>query len=290
MGEEHLTHPTTLFEGSSIDSMQRSRAGVEQLRREWPAESPRAHALVLHGIAEHSGGYHHVGSTLAEAGISTRSYDHHGFGRSGGRRGHVPSFSVFLDDVEDNLTDLRDEGLPVILLGHSMGGLIAFSYAVSGRSPQPDVLLLSGPSLGAIIPAWQRLAAPVLGRIVPTVFVPADFDGSLLATDPGVGEFCAEDPLRIRGATAGLGKELLTAMAQANERVDRLAVPTLVLHGGDDGIVPPDSSAPIGDHPLAEREVLPGLRHEILNEPSWAESLGKMIAFADTHVGASESG
>ncbi len=283
-----MADPSTAYAGRSTGEEVTSRAGVAQFRRTWDADEPIANALVLHGIAEHSGRYEHVGATLADAGFQTRAYDHYGFGRSGGRRGYVPSFDTFLDDVEDNLAELRGDGRPVVLLGHSMGGLIAFNYCVSGR-PVPDVLLLSGPALDAIIPRWQRIAAPILGRLVPKLFIKSEFDGSLLSTDPDVGIQYRDDPLRVEGATAGLGYALFTAMAESRERVDRLTIPTYVAHGGSDRIAPASASEPIGAQPVATRQVIPGMEHEVLNEPNWEQTLGSMINFAKGAIGATSS-
>lgn len=273
-----MADPSSQFAGASTGHEASSRRGVSQYRRTWQADTPRAHVLLLHGIAEHSGRYEHIGATLASEGFSVRSYDHHGHGRSGGKRGHVDSFDVFLEDVEDNLAELRSEGLPVVLMAHSMGGLIAFDYAVSGR-PLPDVLVLSGPALGATVPLWQRLAAPILGRLTPRFFIPSEFDGSLLSTDPDVGKLYEDDPLRVAGATAGLGFALFSAMKRANQRIGRLSIPTMVVHGGDDPIVPPQFTVPVGDHPMGTRVELPGLKHEVLNEPNWLETLHSLIAF-----------
>jgi len=285
-----MTNPSDLFAGRSVEREGTSGAGVEQLIREWQTEgSPRASILILHGIAEHSGRYEHVGSTFAEAGYFARAYDHHGFGRSGGKRGHVPSFEHFLDDVEQHISALHEEGRPVVLLGHSMGGLIAAAYAMSDR-PQPDVLLLSGPALGAIVPAWQRVAAPVIGRVAPELFIKSELDGGLLATDPDVGIAYRDDPLRVPGATAGLGRELFDAMSRATAEVNCIRVPTFVVHGGNDRIVPKEATESLGDHDLATRIVLDGLEHEVLNEPSWEETVQMMVEFADHHLAAAAEG
>ena len=281
-----MPDPGASFDGSSVVEEVASRRDVAQLRRTWEAAEPHASALILHGISEHSGRYEHVGATLAKAGFRARSYDHHGHGRSGGTRGHVGSFDVFLEDVEDNLIELRREGRPVALLAHSMGGLIALSYCLSGR-PLPDVLLLSGPAVDAITPRWQRIAAPIAGRAIPKLFIKSEFDGSLLSTDPDVGARYAGDPLRVAGATSRLGFVLFTAMADVRARLEELSVPTMVLHGGDDGIVPPASTEPIGELAIATRRVLPGLAHEILNEPSWEASMRSYINFANGALGRS---
>ena len=281
-----MPDPSAAFDGASDVEEVTSRRGVAQLRRTWKSREPRASALVLHGIAEHSGRYEHVGAKLADAGYATRAFDHYGHGRSGGLRGFVESFDVFLDDVEDNLEQLRQDGLPVVLLGHSMGGLIAFSYCISGR-PAPDALLLSGPALGASTRRWQRVAAPLLGRIAPKTFIKSEFDGSLLSTDPDVGVRYQADPLRVEGTTAGLGWELFKAMDYAKTHTTDLSIPTMVIHGGDDRIVPPACSEPIGALPVATRQVLPGLAHEILNEGSWERTLQSYINFSNGVIGVS---
>ena len=272
-------HPAAGYEGSSVGREVIARNGLAQYRREFIVENPSARVLMLHGIAEHSARYEHIGATFAEAGFSVLTYDHYGHGRSGGIRGHIPTFETFLDDVEDNLSELRDTGDPVILFAHSMGGLIATAYCVSDR-PQPDVLLLSGPALGAEVPKWQSVGAPILGKIAPKLFVKNSFDGSLLSANPAVGEAYESDPLRVPGATAGLGHELFTAMERTNSRLSRISVPTLVQHGEADRIVPVHFSEPLGDLPTVTRKTLPGLEHEILNEDSWKSTMNTYIAFA----------
>lgn len=279
-----MPDPSSQFDDASEVIAAKTRRGNDQLRRRWKAENPHASVLILHGIAEHSGRYEHVGATLAAAGFDAWSFDHQGFGETEGPSGYVESFDTFLDDVEDMMSVARSAGLPTVLLAHSMGGLIGFCYSISGR-PAPDVLLLSGPAIGAEVPRWQRLAAPVLGRVAPKTFIKSEFDGGLLATDPDVGEVYRDDPLRVAGATAGLGFVLFQAMDAAQASIGELRVPTFVAHGGDDPIVPPHFTAPIGDLQVATRLELPGLRHEVLNEPNWESTLGSMINFANGALG-----
>lgn len=279
MSKTEPVDPSTSFAGASEGIEVISRSGTAQYRRTWSVEKPLARVLLLHGIAEHSGRYEHIGATLAEAGFFVQAYDHYGHGRSGGIRGHVPTFDTFLDDVEDNLGELRDSGDPVILFAHSLGGLIATAYCVSGR-PLPDVLLLSGPALGANMPKWQQYGAPIIGKIAPKFFVKNEFDGSLLSKNPAVGAAYEHDPLRVNGATAGLGLEVIKAMENTNANLSNLSIPTLVVHGAADRIVPAYFSEPLGELPVVTRQTLPGLEHEILNEDSWQSTLSKYIHFA----------
>ena len=253
-----------------------TRDGLVQLRRRWPAVTTRAAVLLLHGISEHSGRYEHVGRFLSERGFDVVAIDLRGFGQSGGRRAYVESFDQYFDDVEDQLAEMRALGVPIVLLGHSMGGLIALSYVLSTR-PSPELLALSAPALGAEIPAPLRSLTPVLARLAPRLRVPSPIKGEVLATDPAVGEAYFADPLVVRFATPALGEALLRQMQWANAHLDQLALPTLVLHGADDQLVPARSTRSMGDLALVTRRTYPGLRHEIFNEPAHRAILQDLV-------------
>ena len=260
-----------------------------QLRRHWPATIPRAAVLLLHGITEHSGRYEHVGRFLAERGFETVAIDLRGFGQSGGRRAYVDSFDDYFDDVEDQMAELRALGLPLVLLGHSMGGLIALSYALSAR-PGPDLLALSAPALGANIPAPLRALTPVLARLAPRLPVPSPIRGEMLATDPAVGEDYFADPLVVRVATPGLGRALLRQMKWANENLARLAIATYVMHGADDPLVPPRATRPLGDLDNVTRRLYPALRHEIFNEPLQRTILQELVDWLNEQLARLRTG
>ncbi len=265
-----------------------TRDGLSQLRRRWAAPEPRAAMLLVHGIGEHSGRYEHVGAALAGAGIDTLGFDNRGFGQSGGRRAHVDSFDQFLDDVEDLLAERRSLDVPVVLMGHSLGGLIATRYLV-GRRSKPDLAVLSAPALHAEVPRWQRVAAPVLGRVASTVFIESKIDGQLLSRDVEVQTAYVEDPLVIAGATAGLGHAIFTAMRSAMAGIGRITVPTYVLHGEDDRLVPPSASEPLGEQPNVTRKTWPGLRHECLNEPEQDDVIADLIRWLDGQLSSSNT-
>ena len=239
--------------------------------------------LMVHGIGEHSGRYEHVGAAFAAAGIDVLAYDQRGFGETGGERGHVDTFGDFLDDVEPLIAERRELGVPVILLGHSLGGLVSTAYLVSDR-PQPDLAVLSSPALAAELPAWQRVSAPLLGALIPRLKIPADFDGSVLSRDAQVQRDYENDPLRVPVSTARLGREILRAMKTVGTSLDRLRVPTYVLHGENDSLVPVAASKPLETLPNVTRRVWPGLRHECLNEPERNEVIGEVVAWLDTQI------
>lgn len=259
--------------------------GIEQLRRRWPVDEPAASILLVHGIGEHSGRYQHVGRFFADRGYDVAAFDNRGFGRTGGIRGHIDDFGLFLDDIQDRLEERRSLGAPVVLFGHSLGGLMSTDYLVSDR-PQPDLAVLSSPALSAEVPRWQRLAAPLLGRARPTMFFPNEIDGDGLSRDPEVGKAYAEDPLLVAGATAGLGLAVFQAMDRATANLDRLRVPTYVLHGEADPVVAPSASAPLAALDGVVRRTWPDLLHECLNEPEQDEVMGEIEAWLAAQLAA----
>jgi len=218
-----------------------------------------------------------------EAGLDVSAFDLRGHGLSGGRRVYVRRWDDFLDDVEAQLAPLRSSGLPTVLFGHSMGALIALTYACSGRSA-PDLLVLSAPPLRAAVPGWQRALAPILSRLAPTLVIANPIGGAQLARDPAVGIDYFADPLVQPRSTARLGAELFSAMKRGRSGLGRLHVPTLVIHGGADVLVPTSGSEPLGNLPGVERRVLPGLRHETLNEPEGPEIVAGIVEWLRAHA------
>jgi acylglycerol lipase len=245
-----------------------TRAGVVQLRRYWPADDARAALLLVHGIGEHSGRYGRVAEGFNAAGIDVVAIDLTGFGGSGGRRAYISDFDQFVDDVADQLAEVRALGLPTVLYGHSMGGLVALLTVLEHRAPRPDLLLLSGPALETGIPGLLRVATPLVARVAARLPVPSPIAGDVLATDPEVAVAYFADPANVTVTTPALGAALLGAIRWANAHLDELDVPTLVVHGGDDRLVPTRSSEALARLPGVERRVYDGLRHEVHNEPS----------------------
>jgi alpha-beta hydrolase superfamily lysophospholipase len=270
---------------ASTTRLASTRDGVTQLRRHWSARPARAALLIVHGIGEHSGRYERLGAHLAGLGFDVLGFDTRGFGSSGGTRAHVDRFERYLDDVEDLLAERRRLSVPVVLFGHSMGGLIAARYLVDGR-PRPDLAVLSAPALAADVPAWQRVLAPVLGRLVPRLVLPTGIDPARLSRDRDVVDAYVGDPLVVGGATAGLGRALFDAMAVTVRNLEQLTVPTFVLHGSDDALVPPTASEHLERLPNVRRRVYQGLLHECLNEPEHPAVTADITAWLDEQLDA----
>lgn len=262
--------------------------GTDLLLRHWPAPAgvaPWASLLLVHGLGDHSGRYEHVGDQLSAAGLDVHAFDLRGNGGSGGRRGHVDRWTRHHDDLEARLAAVRDAaaGRPVVLYGHSMGGLIALGYLIDGR-PRPDLVVLTSPGLDSAFPGWKKRLATVLGRVAPTVPIPNAIDGSTLSRDPEVARRVAADPAYARATTARFGAEALAEQARVRAGFARLALPTLVLHGLDDRLVPARASEILGTLRNVERRTYPGLRHELHNEPEGPAILDEVIAWLRARI------
>jgi acylglycerol lipase len=259
--------------------------GGAQLVREWqPERAAVGDVVIVHGLGEHSGRYERTGGLLAAAGYRVRSFDLLGFGASSGRRADIERFALYLDQIQGHLDAVRTPGRPLVLLGHSVGGLLALEYALAER-PQPDLLVLSAPAISGGA-AWQRKLAPILGRMFPTMTIPTAIKGDVLSRDPAVGEAYFADPLVITKATTRIGAGILAAGDRVRAALDRLSVPTLVIHGGSDTLVPTNGSEVLAVHPLVERRVFPSLRHEVFNEPEGPEVVAEVIAWIQSNAAA----
>jgi acylglycerol lipase len=269
----------------------RTRDGVELRTQRWPAVGDaRAHLLLIHGIAEHAGRHAHVASRFASSGIETHAFDLRGFGESGGPRAFVDRWSRYHDDLEDQLVRIRTAagGLPVILYGHSMGGLIALGYVLADPPRrQPDLLVLSAPAIAARVARWKRSLADVLGHITPRLQIPNELPPGGLSRDPAIEVAYRSDPLNVHRTTARLGMALFHEQARVQSRLAQaggLPIPTYVLHGSDDPIVPMSSSASLEGRKNVTRRVYPRLRHEMHNEPESAAVIGDTIAWIEGSV------
>jgi len=242
--------------------------------RDWPlADHPNASAqvLIVHGLGEHSGRYEHVAQKLNSWGYAVRSFDLWGHGLSDGERGSMRDAHAMLDDlaaVVDHTRKTMPPGQSLVLLGHSLGGLLAARF-VSLRMRPIDALVLSSPALDPGLNAFQKLLLATLPGIAPNLRVGNGLQVKYLSHDPAVVAAYQADPLvhdricaRLALFIAQAGREVLATAPQWN-------TPTLLLFAGQDKLVSPQGSRDflkLAPGAMVQSLCFDALFHEIFNE------------------------
>lgn len=266
--------------------------------QDWPlaedgaqGEAPRGTILLVHGLGEHAGRYDALARRLNGWGFAVRGYDQFGHGESGGVRGALTSNTRLLDDLADIVDATRARmpaGRPLVLLGHSLGGLVAALF-VAQRLRLVDALVLSSPALDAGLNPLQRLMLATLARAAPDLRVGNGVDVDALSHDPAVATAYRADRLchdRISGRLARfIAHGGAAVLAQAGD----WQVPTLLLWAGQDRLVRPAGSAafvaaaPPG---VVQAQCFDGLFHEIFNEPDAGPVFTRLEQWLETRCPA----
>ncbi|WP_067682842.1 alpha/beta hydrolase [Nocardia miyunensis] len=258
--------------------------------RAWiPSDRVRAVIALVHGVAEHSGRYDHVGKRLADSGFAVYALDHIGHGRSAGSKANIDSIDGAADNVAAllDIASERHPDLPRFVLGHSMGSLITLYLATRAPLDVAGVAISAPPLDISAGSALQRALAPALSRWAPNLGV-LQLDSSMISRDPEVVRGYDADPLVFSGKLpARTGAEILRATETVTARLDRLTVPTLVLHGADDALAAPSSADTVEQRAGAKDLTViryPGLYHEIFNEPEQDAVLGDLVGWLEKHL------
>lgn len=241
-----------------------------------PAGDAKGAVLVVHGYAEHSGRYGELVAALTQRGLAAATFDLRGHGRSEGERGYIDRFSDFVRDVDDMLAELgkneawRRAGPPV-LLGHSLGGLIAFHAALADPG-QVRALVLSSPYFGLALQVSRakRAAGIAMSRVRPHFALPSGLRGVDVTSDPERARAYDDDPLVFPDVPARFFTESLSAHVRALELAPLLRLPLLVLQADRDKVASPAASRAVFDRVGSLRKEYrscEGCYHEIFNEP-----------------------
>ncbi len=215
--------------------------------QDWPLPEGvalRGVVLLVHGLGEHAGRYERLARRLNSWGFAVRGYDQYGHGESNGERGNITGTPRLLDDLADVIESTRTripQGVPLILLGHSMGGLVA-ACLVALRKVQIDALVLSSPALDAGLNAFQKLLLATLPRIAPNLTVGNGLDPDFLSHDPDVVAAYKADPMVHDRVSGRLARFIADAGPVVIEHAPQWNVPTLLLYAGADKLVNPRGS------------------------------------------------
>ncbi|WP_394757222.1 alpha/beta hydrolase [Rhodoferax sp.] len=257
--------------------------------QDWPlaaGQVRRGVVLLVHGLGEHVGRYDRLAGQLNDWGFAVRGHDQHGHGESGGPRGGLPSDTRLLDDLADIVDSTRARmgpHTPLILLGHSMGGLVAARFVALGLRPV-QALVLSSPALEPGLNAVQKLLLAVLPRIAPNLRIGNGLDASLISHDPAVVAAYRADKLVHDRVSARLARFIADGGPATLAQAASWSVPTLLLYAGADRLVNPAGSrafAAAAPPTVVSAHCFETLYHEIFNELDAAPVFAELKKWLD---------
>lgn len=257
----------------------------------WMVAEPRAALLLSHGLGEHAGRYAALAAWLASHGVAVYAPDHRGHGGSAGVQGHVDRFARYVDDFARfrRAVAAHTAGLPLFVMGHSLGGLIALRYLQTHPHDGLRGAILSAPALEAALrpPRWKTAMAGLLSRVAPRLRLGNEIDPSFLSRDETYVRAYRDDPLVHPWITPRLYTELLDAARRVWKDAERLRLPLLFVIPGADPVIRADTTEHFarglqGDVTV---HVYPALRHEPHNERERDTVLGDVARWIAARSG-----
>ncbi len=256
------------------------------LPERWPEQAVSGTAIIVHGLGEHAFRYAHVAQRLNIAGYHVRAYDQYGHGESGGLRGGLPSDMRLIDDLADVVDDTRRKMRPshkLVLLGHSMGGVVVASFVRQQMRPV-DGIILSSPALNPGLNIVQKFLLTTLARIAPDMRVDNGLVVNMLSRDPVLVDAYKNDPFVHRRISGRLARFIDEEGARCIAAAPQWFTPTLLLYAGADALVSPAGSrafAAAAPSKWVRARCFNEMYHEIFNDPDRAQVFDSMKAWLD---------
>lgn len=258
-----------------------TRDGIDLYLHRWEAAPsfprPLARIALVHGLAEHARRYEALALRLNAAGIELIAMDLRGHGKSPGERVWVNTFDEYLLDTDALLAAAETTvplDVPLLLMGHSMGGAIAALYAAerlpeSGRTLAGLILSSAALKMPASAPRWKLAMGGTISRLMPH-FPAMTIDPATLSRANGVVEANRRDPLvHHQAIPARTVAEIGMAMARIEAGRASITLPLFVFHGTQDALTNPDGSREFEAHAGSTDKtllMLEGSYHETLND------------------------
>ncbi|PVE07060.1 alpha/beta hydrolase [Limnohabitans sp. Rim28] len=237
-----------------------------------PANPPLGTVLLVHGLGEHAGRYGEVSAHLHQWGFAVRAYDQQGHGQSAGARGDMLRPGSLQADLCRVIDDTRQhpplQGTPLILLGHSLGGLVVARTLAEGLRPV-DAAVLSSPALGAFPNLFQKILLATLPRVVPHLRVDNGLKAEFVSRDPDVVKAYLADAMVHRRISMGLAAWILENGKKTLDDAAKWPVPTLLLYAGKDRLVNAQASADFASSApkdVVQAECFEAMYHEVFND------------------------
>lgn len=265
--------------------------GVRLFHRSWEPPAAEGAVLFVHGLGEHSGRYDALGRALSAEGLAVHAPDLRGHGRSRGRRGTVRRLDDVLRDVDRLRRRITAEGLPagVVLMGHSLGGLVVLRCLQELPSPDVRGAVAVAPFLepAVPVPGWKLALGKLADRWLPGLTMDNELEADLLIRTPSEREAYRTDPLVHRRISARLWGEMLRGVRRLREEADRLDRPVLLQLPGSDRVVDTGATARFAgraDAPLEVRRY-PDAYHDLYHDALAGEARTDALAWIRETLG-----
>jgi alpha-beta hydrolase superfamily lysophospholipase len=267
--------------GAATTGSLQSADGTALAYRRWSATNASVTLAVVHGLGEHGGRYGRLAQGMAPFGIETYAVDLRGHGNSAGSRGHVDSWSQWIDDAAAFVSNVESQAVgEVVPLGHSFGGAVMLSTVLAGRVPHARRFVLSSPALKlkVAVPAWKASLGRMTSRLAPRLTMSNEVDARTVSRIPEVVEAYRTDPLVHSKISSRTFAEWQRAAEDDLARAGEIKIPFLIVAGSDDKLIDPEGSRRLHERaPASELHVFEGRYHEPFND-SGSEEVFALIA------------
>jgi acylglycerol lipase len=268
--------------------MLQTKDALQLYTKSWSIPQHKAVIVLAHGLGEHIERYAHVAAALNAAGYSVHGLDHRGHGQSEGQpRALVRTMDTYVDDLKLLWDSVKAANVPNILIGHSMGGIIAARFALKYQSEMRALVTSGAALIPAPVPSFVAAVLRTLSNLAPqfnAIAVPAAY----ISTDPAEVKKYETDPLVYHGKVPlGTLSAMVSDGADTLARAGELRLPLLVMQGSADKVISPTGSQQLYDRAGSAYKTLksyPDMYHEIFNEVERQRVISDMIAWLDQHV------
>lgn len=242
----------------------------------WEADEPQGVICLVHGLGEHCRRYDHMAAFYNQNGYSVMSFDNIGHGKSGGKRGHTPTYQIFLDNI-DELLKVANKTYPLLpkfIYGHSLGGNMALTYTLK-KNPSVAGLITTGAFITLPQPAPKLLVGfgKIMRNIIPSLLQSNNLNAEHISSNPEEVQKYLRDPLVHDRLSVNMGIEILEAGKWLEHYKGKVELPILLMHGGEDYITSPEGSSLMTQNLDGDvvAKIWDGMYHEIHNEPDQQE-------------------
>lgn len=271
------------------DGFYQTSTGAKRHFHFFMADPEKASVLLIHGLGEHVLRYEDVAEGFTSEGFSLLGFDLPGHGRSAGKRGHIRHFGEFISEVKEFRQFLETRDLhPIFVMGHSLGGLIAFHYGLTNPSGVKGIVLSSpGLKVRMKVPSWKIALGKGFSSLFPGFTQDSDLPPESISTQPEEVEKYRNDPLVHSKITARFFVEMTRAMEEVFQKSRDFTLPVIIIQGEEDPLVDPEGAKmlfkTIGS---ADKELrlYSGSYHEVFHDLVRGQALRDVSRWLEKHL------